>query len=64
MEKIKYVQSGTGQVGYLSVVEEDKLWVFELFVGGPDAYQSVAQWESRDEADRWLEEQEFRLESG
>ena len=47
MDRIKYVQSGTGQVGYLSVDEEGKPWVFELFVGGPDAYQTLAQWEIR-----------------
>ena len=62
MDRTKYIQSGTGQVGYLSFIETDKSWVFELFAGGPDGYQTVAQWETRDEADRWLAEQEFEPE--
>jgi hypothetical protein len=60
MERTKYIQSGTGQVGYLS--GRGDRYCFEFFVGGPDGFQQVAEWTTLQEAEEWLHAQGFKAE--
>ena len=54
----KYIQGGTGQVGYL-YVDDNGRYVFDLFVGGPVPYERAVDWTSEQEAHDWLREAEF-----
>jgi hypothetical protein len=60
MERTKYIQSGTGQVGFLS--RHGDRYHFEIFVGGPDGFQQVAEWTTLQEAEEWLNAQGFKPE--
>ena len=51
MERKKYVESGTGQVGFLFHDERKGTWVFALFVGGPDPYVPAGEWTTESEAE-------------
>jgi hypothetical protein len=60
MDRIKHVQTGTGQVGFL--FGRGDRWLLEIFVGGPDGFQQVAEWATLQEAKEWLRTQGFKPE--
>ena len=57
--RTKFVQAGTGQVGYLYLHQASETWVFDLFVGPPTTYQTTAKWPTREEAEAALAEMDF-----
>ena len=57
--RAKFVQAGTGQVGYLYLDEANEEWAFDLFVGPPVVYQRTAEWPTRAEAESALAEMDF-----
>ena len=59
--RIKYVEAGTGQVGYLVQGGEEESWVFELFTGGPEPYHRVREWDSKEQAEVSLQEMGFTV---
>ena len=57
-KRMRFTQSGTGQVGYLSA-DKSGCWVFDLFMGGPQPLQRAGEWNSHDEAVAALTESGF-----